>query len=134
MDPFSEVTAIVNMLADYVRLLAKDPEARKGSAQEKALQIVRQALEPKYAHLLSDFEKDPDTYGDVVTKHLLRRTSQDKGVADELGDLLYQFHRDESAFQKVVIVKQDVSGTASGSVIGSDASVVRGDAGPIGNR
>ena len=46
MDRFSEATAIVAMLADYVQTPEEDREAGEGSAQAKeAWQIVRKAFE-----------------------------------------------------------------------------------------
>jgi len=132
MDPFSEMRAVVSMLADYVQTLGKNPEAKKDCVRAKALQIVREALQPKYTRLMESFEEDPETYGEVVTKHLLVQTSQEKTIADQLGDLLYQFHREESASQKIEFVDQGVSTTAGGSVIGGEVSVVKGDASSIG--
>ncbi len=129
MDRFSEATAIVAMLADYVQTPEEDREAREGSAQAKeAWRIVRKAFEssnPQALNVVTDFEDKPlDMYQDVLAKYLYKHISYDRRVADQLSELLTQFHKQRQRAGSINI--QSVKGSVDygGVVAGRDIVVV----------
>jgi hypothetical protein len=133
MDRFSEATAIVAMLADYVQTPEEDRETREGSAQAKeAWRIVRTVFEssnPQAFNVVTDFENKPlDMYQDVLTKYLYKHMSQDKRVAHQSGELLTQFHKQRQRAGNIKI--QSVKGSVDygGVVAGRDIVVVKGGA------
>lgn len=132
MDPLSMARANVTMLVEYLRMPPESRNDKEGSNYAReALQIIKDSLQSlsgdKGVALMRDFEEQPDSYDDMLVKHLLKITRKDKTVAKQLNDLLTQFHRERAMGRKAGTIDIRQSATYDGYVMGGSSIAVGGD-------
>ncbi|MGD9100140.1 MAG: hypothetical protein PVF45_06635 [Anaerolineae bacterium] len=132
MDPLSMARANVTMLVEYLRTPPESRSASQGSDYAReALQIVKDSLQSfsgdEGVALMKDFEAQPDSFDEMLVKHLLRITRKDKAVAKQLNHLLTQFHRERALERKAGTMDISQSVTYDGFVMGGSSVAVGGD-------